>query len=71
MTESVNEGTETVAAIEVSFPIARAGLIVKAIDRLPRYLVHEGHKPLRELLGLRDTLAEQLKQIAAEKGITT
>lgn len=70
MAEQAEDATAVGASIEVTFPIERAVLIVKAIDRLPRYIVHEGHKPLRELLGLRDTLADQLQQIAAEKGIT-
>jgi len=66
MTES-----ESDAAIEVSFPIERAMQLVKEIDLIPRFMLHEGKKKVRNLFGLRDTLAEELKKLAAEKGITT
>jgi hypothetical protein len=72
MAEEPDEtGTETGAAIEVSFPIERAVRLVKEIELIPRFMLHEGKKQIRDLFGLRDTLAEQLVKIAAEKGITT
>ena len=58
------------AAIEVSFPIERAVRLVKEIELIPRFILHEGKKQLRDLFALRDTLADELKKIAAEKGVT-
>jgi hypothetical protein len=66
MTES-----ESDAAIEVTFPIERAVQLVREIDLIPRFMLHEGKKKVRNLFGLRDTLAEELRKIAAEKGVTT
>ena len=71
MAEQAEVAAETGAAIEVSFPIERAARLVKEIELIPRFMLHEGKKQLRDLFVLRDTLAEQLVKIAAEKGITT
>ena len=71
MTEPTGTTTEVGAAIEVSFPIARAARLVKEVGLIERYMVHEGKKQVRDLWALRDTLTAQLKTIAAEKGSTT
>ena len=71
MAEQAEDAAETGAAIEVSFPIDRAVRLVKEIELIPRFMLHEGKKQLRDLFVLRDTLAEELKKLAAEKGVTT
>lgn len=71
MAEQAEDAAATGAAIEVSFPIERAARLVKEIELIPRFMLHEGKKQIRDLFGLRDTLAEELKKIAAEKGSTS
>lgn len=71
MAEPAEDVAEVGAAIEVSFPIARAVRLVKEIGLIERYMVHEGKKQVRDLWALRDTLTAELVKIAAEKGITT
>ena len=71
MAEQAEDAAATGAAIEVSFPIARAVRIVREIELLPRFMLHEGKKQVRDLFVLRDTLADELRKIAAEKGMTT
>jgi len=64
------EETETVASIEVAFPLERAARIVTELDLIPRFMLHEGKKQISQLPCLRDTLAGELAKLAAEKGIT-
>ena len=71
MTDPAGSASEAGASIEVSFPIARAVRVVKEIDLMSRFTLHEGRKQLRDLFALRDTLADQLESIAKEKGIRT
>lgn len=71
MAEQAEDAAEVGAAIEVSFPIERAIRLVREVDLIPRFMLHEGKKQVRDLFALRDTLAEQLVKIAAEKGMTT
>lgn len=71
MAEQAEDAAAAGAVIEVSFPIERAIRLVKEIELLPRFMLHEGKKQVRDLWALRDTLTEQLLKIAAEKGITT
>ncbi len=69
MAEQAEDAAETGAAIEVSFPIARAVRLVKEIELIPRFMLHEGKKQVRDLFVLRDTLADELKKLAVEKGL--
>lgn len=71
MTMAAPERAEMIVSIEVSFPVERAVRLVKEIELIPRFMLHEGKKQLRDLFDLRDTLADQLLKIAAEKGVTT
>ncbi len=72
MSQPASEAT-TVVSIEVSFPIERAVRVVKEIDLIERFMLHEGKKQIRELFGLRETLAGELRAIAlqAEKEPTS
>lgn len=71
MAEQAEEAAATIAAIEVSFPIERAMQLVREIELIPRFMLHEGKKKVRNLFILRDTLAGELQKLAAEKGPTT
>lgn len=71
MAEPVPEDAETEPTIEVGFLIKRAARVVKEINLIPRFMLHEGKKQVSELWALRATLEAELVKIAAEKGITT
>lgn len=68
MAEPEQAPVESGETIEVSFPLDRAVRIVREIDLIPRFMLHEGKKQIRDVFLLRDTLAAQLIVTTAEKG---